>query len=195
MTLQASALRKPRTALPVRTSSWSGFGNTIRETRADLIRDAYAYAEEKHRDQLRRSGDPYFSHPVAVAKYLIEKSLDDELIATALLHDTVEDTPASVEEIGDRFGEEIARAVSGVTKLKDLRTGDDESRARNLRKFLQAAEGRREGAPREAGRPASQHADDQASAQGEAGGEGAGDARHLRPARGADRHAVLAGGP
>lgn len=110
-------------------------------TRADLIRDAYAYAEEKHRDQLRRSGDPYFSHPVAVANYLIEKSLDDELIATALLHDTVEDTPASVEEISDRFGEEIARAVSGVTKLKDLRTGDDdESRARNLRKFLQAAE-------------------------------------------------------
>ena len=106
---------------------------------SDLIRQAYDYSKEKHRNQLRKSGKPYFSHPVAVAKYLIDQKLDDVIIATALLHDTLEDTESNYGEIEQIFGRETARLVEGVTKLKVLSFEAESRQAQNLRKLLEAA--------------------------------------------------------
>ena len=108
-------------------------------SRSDLIRRAYAYAKEKHRNQKRKSGEPYFSHPVAVAKSLIDQKLDDVIIVTALLHDTLEDTESSYSEIEELFGVETAKLVEGVTKLRVLSFEEENRQAQNLRKLLVAA--------------------------------------------------------
>lgn len=104
-----------------------------------LLNRAYVYSVQKHGTQKRASGDPYFSHPVEVAGLMTELKLDQETIVTALLHDTVEDTLATIEDIEKRFGAEIARLVDGVTKLSKIETlTDTERAAENLRKFLLA---------------------------------------------------------
>ena len=108
-------------------------------SRSDLIRRAYAYAKEKHRNQKRKSGEPYFIHPVAVAKNLIEQKLDDVIIATALLHDTLEDTESSYSEIKKLFGKETAKLVDGVTNLRALSFEEESRQAQNLGKLLTAA--------------------------------------------------------
>nr|WP_319249011.1 bifunctional (p)ppGpp synthetase/guanosine-3',5'-bis(diphosphate) 3'-pyrophosphohydrolase [uncultured Celeribacter sp.] len=109
------------------------------KTNADLIRDAYAYGKEMHEGQFRRSGEPYFSHPVAVAAILTEQALDDATIITALLHDTIEDTRASYAEVSRRFGEEVAELVDGVTKLTNLQLSSTETKqAENFRKLFMA---------------------------------------------------------
>ena len=84
------------------------------KTTADKLAEAFAYGEEMHEGQFRHSGEPYFTHPVAVAALLTEQRLDDATIITALLHDTIEDTKASYEEVASRFGEEVAELVDGV---------------------------------------------------------------------------------
>ena len=92
-----------------------------------------------HGTQTRASGDPYFAHPIEVAGILTELKLDSTSIATALLHDTVEDTVATIEQINDLFGEDTARLVDGVTKLSRLELQSDQAhQAENLRKFLLA---------------------------------------------------------
>src|SRR3546814_17029264 len=92
-----------------------------------------------HGAQLRASGDPYFSHPIEVAGILTHLNLDDETIATAILHDTIEDTVATPEEILRLFGENVARLVDGVTKLSKIEAQTENERAaENLRKFLLA---------------------------------------------------------
>ena len=83
----------------------------------DLVNRAYVYAMKMHGTQTRASGDPYFSHPLEVAGILTDMKLDTASICTALLHDTVEDTAATLEEIEKLFGVEISRLVDGVTKL------------------------------------------------------------------------------
>ena len=83
----------------------------------DAINRAYVYSMKMHGTQKRASGDPYFVHPLEVANILTDLKLDTATIVTALLHDTVEDTGASVEEIEKLFGKEIAQLVDGVTKL------------------------------------------------------------------------------
>jgi len=104
-----------------------------------MLNRAYVYTVQKHGSQKRASGDPYFSHPVEVAGLMTELKLDQETIVTALLHDTVEDTLATVEEIERLFGPEVARLVDGVTKLSKIETmSDNERAAENLRKFLLA---------------------------------------------------------
>ncbi|NIY79079.1 MAG: bifunctional (p)ppGpp synthetase/guanosine-3',5'-bis(diphosphate) 3'-pyrophosphohydrolase [Rhodobacteraceae bacterium] len=109
------------------------------KTNADLIREAYAYGREMHEGQFRRSGEPYFTHPVAVAAILTEQSLDDATIITALLHDTIEDTRASYQEVARKFGEEIAELVDGVTKLTNLQLSSTETKqAENFRKLFMA---------------------------------------------------------
>ncbi|WP_417272042.1 RelA/SpoT family protein [Celeribacter halophilus] len=109
------------------------------KTDADLIREAYAYGKEMHEGQFRRSGEPYFTHPVAVAAILTEQALDDATIITALLHDTVEDTRASYSEVARKFGEEIAELVDGVTKLTNLQLSSTETKqAENFRKLFMA---------------------------------------------------------
>ncbi|MEY4160821.1 MAG: hypothetical protein RLZZ136_1442, partial [Pseudomonadota bacterium] len=104
-----------------------------------VLNRAYVYTVQKHGTQKRASGDPYFSHPVEVAGLMTELKLDQATIVTALLHDTVEDTLATIEEIERFFGPEIARLVDGVTKLSKIEAMTESERAaENLRKFLLA---------------------------------------------------------
>ncbi|NMW32139.1 bifunctional (p)ppGpp synthetase/guanosine-3',5'-bis(diphosphate) 3'-pyrophosphohydrolase [Altererythrobacter sp. RZ02] len=104
-----------------------------------LLNRAYVYTVQKHGTQKRASGDPYFSHPVEVAGLMTDLQLDQETIITALLHDTVEDTLATIEDIEKHFGKEVARLVDGVTKLSKIEAmPEDERAAENLRKFLLA---------------------------------------------------------
>ncbi|WP_126978434.1 RelA/SpoT family protein [Frigidibacter oleivorans] len=108
-------------------------------TNGDLIRAAYDYGRLMHEGQMRQSGEPYFSHPVAVAAILTEMRLDDATIITALLHDTIEDTRASWKEIASRFGDEVADLVDGVTKLTNLQLSSTETKqAENFRKLFMA---------------------------------------------------------
>ncbi|MFK5996766.1 MAG: bifunctional (p)ppGpp synthetase/guanosine-3',5'-bis(diphosphate) 3'-pyrophosphohydrolase [Rhodobacterales bacterium] len=108
-------------------------------TNAKLIAKAYAYGKLMHEGQTRHSGEPYFTHPVAVAMLLAEQNLDDSTIITALLHDTIEDTDASYKEIAKRFGVDIAELVDGVTKLTNIElSSKDAKQAENVRKLLLA---------------------------------------------------------
>src|SRR5438132_13610403 len=105
----------------------------------DMLNRAYVYGLRKHGTQLRASGDPYFSHPVEVAGILAEMKLDTSSIITGLLHDTIEDTDATREEIAGMFGEDIARLVDGVTKLSRLEVQSETTKeAENLRKRVLA---------------------------------------------------------
>jgi GTP diphosphokinase / guanosine-3',5'-bis(diphosphate) 3'-diphosphatase len=104
-----------------------------------LLNRAYVYTVQKHGSQKRASGDPYFSHPVEVAGLMTDLKLDQDSIITALLHDTVEDTLATIEDIEANFGKNIARLVDGVTKLSKIeQMPENERAAENLRKFLLA---------------------------------------------------------
>ena len=85
-----------------------------------LLNRAYVYAMKAHGEQKRASGDPYFSHPLEVAAILTDLKLDDSTIAAALLHDTIEDTAATRDEIDQMFGKDIGALVDGLTKLKRL---------------------------------------------------------------------------
>ncbi|MDN5787223.1 bifunctional (p)ppGpp synthetase/guanosine-3',5'-bis(diphosphate) 3'-pyrophosphohydrolase [Pseudorhodobacter sp.] len=106
---------------------------------AELIRAAYAYGLRVHGGQFRHSGEPYFTHPVAVAAILTEQRLDDATIVTALLHDTIEDTKATYSEVATLFGEEVAELVDGVTKLTNLQLSSSHSKqAENFRKLFMA---------------------------------------------------------
>ena len=108
-------------------------------TNAALLHRAYDYGLRMHDGQLRKSGEPYFSHPVAVAAILTEQQLDDATIVTALLHDTIEDTKSTYGEVERLFGHEIAELVDGVTKLTNLQLSSAQSQqAENFRKLLMA---------------------------------------------------------
>jgi len=108
-------------------------------TNTELIRRAYAYGLAMHDGQLRKSGEPYFTHPVAVAAILTEQQLDDATIVTALLHDTIEDTKSTYIEVERLFGTDIAELVDGVTKLTNLQLYSSESQqAENFRKLFMA---------------------------------------------------------
>jgi len=105
----------------------------------DALNRAYVYAVQKHGSQTRASGDPYFSHPVEVAGILTRYKLDTATIITALLHDTIEDTDATAEEIQRLFGDDVARLVDGVTKLTRIQLQSDQTKqAENFRKLLLA---------------------------------------------------------
>jgi len=105
----------------------------------DVIERAYVYSARVHLGQMRLSGEPYLSHPLEVAAILSEMKLDAESIAAGLLHDVVEDTKATPEEIEDIFGFEIKHIVSGVTKLSKLPFGSKQARqAESIRKMLLA---------------------------------------------------------
>src|SRR4051812_22980059 len=104
-----------------------------------LLNRAYVYAMRMHGAQLRASGDPYFAHPIEVAGILTEYRLDAAAIVTALLHDVIEDTQATRDDVAELFGEEVAELVEGVTKLSRLELASDQKRnAENLRKFILA---------------------------------------------------------
>ncbi|MEM8691784.1 MAG: bifunctional (p)ppGpp synthetase/guanosine-3',5'-bis(diphosphate) 3'-pyrophosphohydrolase [Pseudomonadota bacterium] len=109
------------------------------KTNEQLIEAAYNFGGLMHQGQFRHSGEPYFTHPVAVAAILTEQQLDDATIVTALLHDTIEDTKASYSMIFEQFGEDIAKLVDGVTKLTNLQLSSVETKqAENFRKLFMA---------------------------------------------------------
>jgi guanosine-3',5'-bis(diphosphate) 3'-pyrophosphohydrolase len=105
----------------------------------DRVRDAFVFACEHHADQRRMSGEDFIVHPVGVARICAGMRLDTETLCAALLHDTVEDTSASIEEVRERFGEEIAQIVDGVTKLTGIVfQSRDQAQAENYRKMMVA---------------------------------------------------------
>lgn len=104
-----------------------------------LLRDAFSYGQDMHEGQFRHSGEPYYTHPVAVTTILAEQQMDDATLVTALLHDTIEDTKATYAEVSERFGNEIAELVDGVTKLTNLQlTSTQTKQAENFRKLFMA---------------------------------------------------------
>ena len=104
-----------------------------------LVDKAYRYAAGKHKNQLRKSGEPYIIHPLAVAKIVVEIGLDTDAILAALLHDCLEDTDASYDEIVKLFGKTVAELVEGVTKLTRVNfTTTEEQQMENLRKMFMA---------------------------------------------------------
>lgn len=105
----------------------------------DLLRKAYVYASKVHKGQTRKSGEAYISHPQAVASLLVDLKLDIPSIATGFLHDTVEDTQVTLDEIRDLFGDEVAFLVDGVTKIGKISfSSRAEHQAENFRKMLVA---------------------------------------------------------
>lgn len=105
----------------------------------ELIRHAYVYAATAHAGQTRLSGEPYLSHPLAVASTLAEMGFDEPTVAAGLLHDTVEDTKATIEEIDENFGEDVADIVDGVTKISMIPfENKEEAQAENIRKMILA---------------------------------------------------------
>jgi GTP pyrophosphokinase len=105
----------------------------------DALNRAYVYAMKVHGSQKRESGDPYFSHPIEVAGILTDLKLDDNSIITALLHDVVEDTRATLKDVEQKFGKDIGRLVDGVTKLSRLELQSEQTKhAENFRKLVVA---------------------------------------------------------
>lgn len=105
----------------------------------ELIQRAYVYAASAHAGQTRLSGEPYLSHPLAVADTLAEMGFDEPTVAAGLLHDTVEDTKATIEDIDEIFGEEVADIVDGVTKISMIPfENKEEAQAENIRKMILA---------------------------------------------------------
>ncbi|HWA94703.1 MAG TPA: bifunctional (p)ppGpp synthetase/guanosine-3',5'-bis(diphosphate) 3'-pyrophosphohydrolase [Terracidiphilus sp.] len=105
----------------------------------DLIRKAWKFCVQHHEGQMRASGEPYIIHPLEVAEVLAEMKMDSTAISAGLLHDAVEDTPATREEIEKEFGEQVAHIVEGVTKIDKIQFANREDRqAENVRKMLLA---------------------------------------------------------
>ncbi len=109
------------------------------EADVEFVKKAYVFAAKAHQGQVRRSGEPYLVHPMEVAGILAEMKMDVASIATGLLHDTVEDTVATLEEVESLFGEEVRMLVDGVTKLSKVHfTTSEERQAENFRKMIMA---------------------------------------------------------
>src|SRR5437868_6950508 len=103
------------------------------------LEKAYRFAADRHKDQKRSSGEPYMVHPLLVTRQLVDMSMDMVCLETGLLHDVVEDTTATIEEIRREFGDEVARCVDGVTKLAKLdQASREERQAESVRKMLLA---------------------------------------------------------
>ncbi len=105
----------------------------------DRIREAYEFARDSHGAQLRKDGSPYITHPLAAAVIVAEMGLDEDSVIAAILHDVIEDTDVTHEDVAKRFGESVAEIVEGVTKLTKMRyTSKEEEQMENLRKMLLA---------------------------------------------------------
>ncbi|GAA2064803.1 MULTISPECIES: RelA/SpoT family protein [Leifsonia] len=144
-TSQSASLRRLVPRIFSRAQPSGGAVETLMRTvrmhhpKADLslIERAYSVAERAHRGQKRRSGEPYITHPVAVAQIIADLGIGAKTIAAALLHDTVEDTEFTLDELRDQFGDEIAMLVDGVTKLDKVKYGDS-AQAETVRKMIVA---------------------------------------------------------
>ena len=97
-----------------------------------MLEKAYRFAQNAHKNQKRETGEPYFNHCTAVAKILLDFNLDEETICAGLLHDTVEDTGVTTEELKKEFNKDVAHMVQGVTKISDLKfSSTDEETVEN----------------------------------------------------------------
>ncbi len=141
---QGSSLRRLVPRIFSRASRVNDLDNLIRTVRANhprgdiaVIERAYTVAKEKHTGQLRQSGEPYITHPLAVAQILAELGLGPRAIAAALLHDTVEDTGYALTDLTAEFGDEVAMLVDGVTKLDKVKYGES-AQAETVRKMIVA---------------------------------------------------------
>ena len=141
---QGSSLRRLVPRIFSRAPRVNDLDNLIRSVRVNhpkgdlaIIERAYQVAKEKHEGQKRRSGEPYITHPLAVAQILAEMGLGPRAIAAALLHDTVEDTGYALSELTDEFGDEVAMLVDGVTKLDKVKYGES-AQAETVRKMIVA---------------------------------------------------------
>ena len=129
--------------LAMQISSYEELEKIIAESEKEYdtkrIAQAYCLAEEKHRPQKRSSGEPYIIHPLSVAAILVGLGMDTDSVMAGLLHDVVEDTDCTLEELSRQFGTEIAQLVDGVTKLGKIPfSSREEQQAENLRKMLMA---------------------------------------------------------
>ena len=126
-------------AVPDYVQSLERAANYLPEAQRAQLRRAWAVGAAAHAGQTRKSGEPYITHPVAVAQVLAEQGLDVETLVAAILHDTIEDTPLSRQDLATQFGETVAELVDGVTKLDKLRFADrQEAAAESFRKMLLA---------------------------------------------------------
>ncbi len=109
------------------------------QSKIDMVKEAYVFARDSHEGQKRSSGDPYITHPVAVAQILSEIRMDHQTIMAALLHDVIEDTEVDREELAEKFGESVAELVEGVSKLTKINfSSRAEAQAENFRKMMMA---------------------------------------------------------
>jgi len=139
-------LSPPQPAHPHRAPTLTHEFDSLRPALAYLTPDeistleiAYEFSRSAHEGQFRKSGEPYISHPLAVAGILAEWHLDAQTLTAALLHDVVEDTPATASEIEQRFGKAVALLVDGVSKLDKLAfESEQQAQAENFRKMLLA---------------------------------------------------------
>jgi guanosine-3',5'-bis(diphosphate) 3'-pyrophosphohydrolase len=134
---------KPARVVDLFPEKFAQLLDTVRRNRpsddTDIIRRAWQFCLEHHNGQLRASGEPYVLHPLEVALVLAEMKLDSTAIAAGLLHDAVEDTPVTTEDIVAKFGEQVAHIVEGVTKIDKIQFANREDRqAENVRKMLLA---------------------------------------------------------
>ena len=114
-------------------------GSYLKPDQITAVRNAYVFSDAAHEGQFRRNGDPYITHPLAVADILAHMHMDHQSLMAALLHDVIEDTGIAKEELADRFGADVAELVDGVTKLAKVRTQSKaEAQAENLRKMMLA---------------------------------------------------------
>lgn len=128
-----------RAAIPTRDDLIEAVRSYFPEVDSQRLGQAYDFTKEKHGEQLRKSGDPYYSHPVQVAMLLAGIQLDQCTIMAGLLHDTVEDCDVTLEEIDTRFGDDVAELVDGVTKLGKIDYRSEQSKqAQNFQKFILA---------------------------------------------------------
>ena len=103
----------------------------------DVLRRAFEYAVQRHEGQIRKSGEPYMTHPLEVMDIIAELRLDIASLCAGLLHDTVEDTDATVEEVSELFGHDVAFLVDGLTKLSKINFNTrEEAQAANFRKMV-----------------------------------------------------------
>lgn len=136
--------RESKDVKPPQADNWRVLKKCVEsyldEASTQKVISAYNFAAEFHREQKRRSGEPYINHPVEVALILAKDlHMDEESICAALLHDTVEDTPATLDDLKEQFGETVAELVDGVTKLTAIEVSSmDEKQALNLRKMFLA---------------------------------------------------------
>ena len=113
-------------------------GGYLDPNQIEQVRHAYLFAEEAHKDQTRRSGEPYITHPLSVAGILSEMHMDHQCLMAALLHDVIEDTGVLKNTIGKEFGEDVAHLVDGVSKLSNIFQSRAEAQAENFQKMTLA---------------------------------------------------------